>query len=213
MLTNSTTPTQAREPNGNAATSSQIVRAKLLRSYRAAADERDRGRDYGRRRAADAQLQRLAGELSPCGVGVQRRLPRPRAGHPVHRRLLDDLRADQGRGPVPLRLLFRGPHPRSTGRPPTTANTDLPAPAAPRARGRTRSPCADTPRRIPPLGDARYARALRKRRLVFDRFYACQHFEDARVVPDEHHRPCGVLPKGKRTRGHRIDSLDQVYIR
>lgn len=49
--------------------------------------------------------------------------------------------------------------------------------------------------------------------VVFDRFYAAQRYEQARVIPDEQQRPSGVLPKGKRTRGRRIGSLDQVYVR
>lgn len=48
---------------------------------------------------------------------------------------------------------------------------------------------------------------------VFDSFSAVQRFEDARVIPDQEHRPSGVLPKGKRIHGRRIDSLDQVYVR
>jgi hypothetical protein len=49
--------------------------------------------------------------------------------------------------------------------------------------------------------------------VVFDRFYAVQRFEDARVIPDDQHRRAAVLPKGKRTRRRRIGSLDQVYVR
>ncbi|HEX5308957.1 MAG TPA: hypothetical protein VFW38_07745 [Solirubrobacteraceae bacterium] len=49
--------------------------------------------------------------------------------------------------------------------------------------------------------------------VVFDRFYAVQRFEDARVIPDEQHHPSRVLPKGKRTRGRRVGSLDQLYVR
>ncbi len=48
---------------------------------------------------------------------------------------------------------------------------------------------------------------------VFDSFSAVQRYEDARVIPDEQHRPSGILPKGKRTRGRRIESPDQVYVR
>lgn len=49
--------------------------------------------------------------------------------------------------------------------------------------------------------------------VVFDQFYATRQYEDARVIPDTHGRLIGVLPKGARTRGRRLGSLDQVYIR
>lgn len=49
--------------------------------------------------------------------------------------------------------------------------------------------------------------------VVFDRFYAARRFDDARVIPDEQHRPSGLLPKGKRTHGLHLGSLDQVYVR
>jgi hypothetical protein len=49
--------------------------------------------------------------------------------------------------------------------------------------------------------------------VVFDRAYAAQRYDDARVVPDEHRRPSALLPKGKRTRGRRFASFDQVYVR
>jgi hypothetical protein len=49
--------------------------------------------------------------------------------------------------------------------------------------------------------------------VVFDRFYAAQRYDDARVIPDDEHRLSALLPKGKRTRGPRLGSLDQVYVR
>jgi hypothetical protein len=49
--------------------------------------------------------------------------------------------------------------------------------------------------------------------VVFDQFYRPQRYEQARVTPDAQHKPCHLLPKGRRTRGRRLGSLDQVYVR
>jgi hypothetical protein len=49
--------------------------------------------------------------------------------------------------------------------------------------------------------------------VVFDQFYDTQQYEDARVIPNEHARPIGLLPYGRRTHGRRLGSLDQVYVR
>lgn len=43
--------------------------------------------------------------------------------------------------------------------------------------------------------------------------YALKEYEGARVIPDERQLPACVLPKGKRTHGRRLTSLDQVYVR
>jgi hypothetical protein len=49
--------------------------------------------------------------------------------------------------------------------------------------------------------------------VVFDQFYRPQRYDQARVAPDEQHKPSHLLPKGRRTRGRRLESLDQVYVR
>ncbi len=49
--------------------------------------------------------------------------------------------------------------------------------------------------------------------VVFDQFYRPHPYEQARVTPDAQHNPSHLLPKGRRTRGRRLGSLDQVYVR
>jgi hypothetical protein len=49
--------------------------------------------------------------------------------------------------------------------------------------------------------------------VVFDQFYRPQRYEQARVIPDPQHKPSNLLPKGRRTRGRHLYSLDQVYVR
>ncbi len=52
---------------------------ELLREYRAAAHERDHGHDHAVRRAAGAQARGIGPNSTARCVGLQRRLPRPRA--------------------------------------------------------------------------------------------------------------------------------------
>jgi hypothetical protein len=47
---------------------------------------------------------------------------------------------------------------------------------------------------------------------VFDQFYRPQRHEQARVSPDPQHKPCHLLPKGRRTHGRRLGDLDQTYV-
>jgi hypothetical protein len=49
--------------------------------------------------------------------------------------------------------------------------------------------------------------------VVFDQFYRPQRYQQARVAPDPQHKPCHLLPKGRRTHGRRLGGLDQIYVR
>lgn len=189
------------------------AREQLLREYRAAAHERDHGHDHAARRAAGAQAREIGAQLSQLGVwvfnGDYHDLAQIIPFIEPYWMIYEQIKAA---GKYPYNADFEG---RIPGLEDALPREETPIYLLQGLRG-----LVEGHERLAQVLDDGYRRltelATRERFssvVVFDRFYAVQRFEDARVIPDEQRRPSGVLPKGKRTRGRRIGSLDQVYVR
>jgi hypothetical protein len=189
------------------------TREMLLREYRAAAHNRDHGQDLAGRRAAGAQAREIGAQLSQLGVWVftgdyhdlAQIIPFIEPYWTIYERL------------------------KAAGKYPYNADFESRIPGLEDALPREETPIyllqglrslVEGHERLAQVLDDGYRHltelATRERFwsvVVFDRFYAVHRYEDARVIPDEQHHPSGVLPKGKRTHGRRIGSLDQVYVR
>jgi hypothetical protein len=192
---------------------SPAAREELLREYRAAAHERDHGQDRARRRAASAQMRRIGGELSQLGVwvfnGDYHDLAQIIPFIELYWTIYEQIKAA---GKYPYNADFEG---RIPGLEDALPREETPIYLLQQLRG-----LVEGHERLAQVLDAGYRRltelATRERFssiVIFDRFYAAQRLEDARVIPDEQHRPSGVLPKGTRTHGLRVGSLDQLYVR
>lgn len=192
---------------------SPTTREELLRDYHAAAHERDHGQDHAQRRAAGAQARRIGGELSQLGVwvfnGDYDDLAQIIPFIEPYWTIFEQIKAA---GKYPYNSSFEG---RIPGLEDALPREETPIYLLQQLRG-----LVEGHERLAQVLDAGYRRltelATRERFssvVVFDQFYATQRFADARVIPDEQHRASGVLPKGKRTRGLRVGSLDQVYVR
>lgn len=208
---------QAREREGWAGEpdpqTSPAAREALLREYHAAAHERDHGQDHAQRRAAGAQVRRIGGELSQLGVwvfnGDYHDLAQIIPFIEPYWTIFEQIKAA---GKYPYNSSFEG---RIPGLADALPREETPIYLLQQLRG-----LVEGHERLARVLDAGFRRlselAARERFssvVVFDRFYATRRLHDARVIPDEQHRPSGVLPKGKRTHGLRVGPLDQVYVR
>jgi hypothetical protein len=191
----------------------QARREALVHEYHAAAHQRDRGRDHARRRAAAAEVRRTGARLTQLGVWVfngdyddlAQVIPFIESYWAVYEEI-------KAAGRYPYNADFEG---RIAGLEDSLPREETPIYLLQQLRG-----LVEGHERLAEVLDSGYRRltklASRERFagvVVFDRFYATRRLEDARVIPDEQRRPSGVLPKGKRTRGLRLGTFDQVYVR
>lgn len=192
---------------------SSATREELLRKYRAAARERDQGADRDRRRAAGAEVRRLGVELSQLGVwvfnGDYHDLAQIIPFIEPYWTIYEQIRAA---AKYPYNADFEG---RIPG-----LEDALPREETPIYLLQQLRTLVEGHERLAKILDAGYRRltelTTRERFasvVVFDQSYAAKEYDAARVIPDDEHRPSGVLPKGKRTRGLRVGSLGQVYVR
>jgi hypothetical protein len=191
----------------------EITREELLCGYRAAAHERDHGYDRAGRLAAGAKAREIGAQLSQLGVWVfnsdYRDLAQIIPFIESYWTIYEQLKAA---GQYPYDASFEG---RIPGLEDALPHEETPIYLLQGLRRLVEGHehlarvLADGYRRLTELATRERFSSV----IVFDRFYAVQGFKDARVIPDEQYRPSGVLPKGRHTRGRRIDSLDQVYVR
>jgi hypothetical protein len=191
----------------------EIAREELLREYRAVAHERDHGHDRAGRLAAGAKAREIGAKLSQLGVwvfnGDYRDLAQIIPFIEPYWTIYEQLKAA---GQYPYNASFEG---RIPGLEDALPREETPIYLLQELRRivegheRLAQVLADGYRRLIELA----TRELFSSVIVFDCFYTHQRFENARVIPDEQHRPSCVLPKGKRIFGRRIGSLDQAYVR
>ncbi len=208
---------QAREREGWASEpdpqTSPAAREELLREYRAACHERDRGADFDTRCIARSEVGWLNTQLRELGVwvfnGDRHDLAQIIPFIEPYWTIYEQIKAA---GKYPYNADFEG---RIPGLEDALPREETPIYLLQQLRG-----LVEGHERLAQVLDDGYRRltelAARERFssiVVFDRFYATQRLQDARVIPDEQHRPSCVLPKGKRTHGLRVGSLDQVYVR
>ncbi len=189
------------------------AREELLREYRAAAHERDHGHDRAARRAAGAQARAIGAQLSQLGVwvfnGDYHDLAQIIPFIEPYWTIYEQIKAA---GKYPYNADFEG---RILGLEDALPREETPIFLLQGLRRLVEGHellaqvLADGYRRLTELATRERFSSV----AVFDGFSAVQRFEDARVIPDEQHRPSGILPKGKRTHGRRIESPDQVYVR
>ena len=189
------------------------TREMLLREYRAAAHERDHGQDLAARRAAGAHAREIGAQLSQLGVwvfnGDYHDLAQIIPFIDCYWTIYEQIKTA---GKYPYNADFEG---RIPGLEDALPREETPIFLLQGLRRLVEGHdllaqvLADGHRRLTELATRERFSSV----AVFDSFSAVQRFEDARVIPDEQHRPSCVLPKGKRTHGRRIDSLDQVYVR
>jgi hypothetical protein len=189
------------------------TREELLRKYRAACRERDHGADFDTRCIARSEVGWLSAEFARLGVWVfngdfrdlAQIIPFIEAYWTIYEKI-------KAAGEYPYNSSFEG---RIPGLEDALPRAETPIYLLQQLRG-----LVEGHERLAKILDAGYRRltelTTRERFasvVVFDQFYAAKEYDDARVIPDDEHRPSGVLPKGKRTRGLRVGSLGQVYVR
>lgn len=189
------------------------TRAELLKKYGIAYREQKQGADFDERCIARSQVGWLSAQLRRLGVWIfngdfqdlAQIIPFIKAYWTVY----DELKAA---GKYPYNSCFEG---RIPGLEDALPREETPIYLLQQLRG-----LVEGHDRLAQILDAGYWRltelAAQQRFasvVVFDQFYAAKRYDDARVIPDEHQRPSGLLPKGKRTRGRRLRSLDQIYVR
>lgn len=189
------------------------TRDELLEKYRAACQERDRGVDFDACCIARSEVGWLSKELREVGVWVfnsdYRDLAQIIPFIEAYWRIYDELKVA---GKYPYNASFEG---RIPG-----LEDALPKEESPIYLLQQLRHLVEGHERLAQVLDTGYRQltelAARERFasvIVFDQFYDTQRYEDARVIPDEQHRPVALLPKGKRTHGRRLGSLDQLYVR
>lgn len=190
-----------------------VTRGELVAKYHAACHQRDRGADFDTRCIARSEVGWLTTQLRQLGVWVfngdyedlAQIIPFIEPYWTIYEQL-------KSAGQYPYNASFEG---RIPGLEDALPREETPIYLLQQLRGlvegheRLARVLGDGYRRLTELATRERFSSV----VVFDRFYAVQSYEEARVIPDEQHRPCGVLPKGKRTRGRRLDSFDQVYVR
>ncbi len=189
------------------------ARDELLHKYHAACHERDRGADFDTRCMARTEVGWLSTQLRELGVwvfnGDYHDLAQIIPFIEPYWTIYEQIKAA---GKYPYNADFEG---RIPGLEDALPREETPIYLLQGLRGLVEGHeqlaqiLVDGYRRLTELATRERFSSV----VVFDRFYAVQRFEDARVIPDREHRPSGVLPKGKRTRGRRIGSLDEVYVR
>jgi hypothetical protein len=206
-MTTTTNADKAADPQTCGAT-----REELLEKYRAACHERDRGADFDSRCIARSEVGWLSTELRRLGVwvfnGDYRDLAQIIPFIEAYWTIYEGLKAA---GKYPYNASFEG---RISGLEDAVPREESPIYLLQQLRG-----LVEGHERIAQTLDAGYRRltelATQERFasvIVFDQFYATQRYDDARVIPDEQQHPSALLAKGKRTRGRRLDSFDQVYV-
>ncbi|HEY3947367.1 MAG TPA: hypothetical protein VGL78_19230 [Solirubrobacteraceae bacterium] len=189
------------------------TRDELLGKYRAACRERDHGADFDTRCIARSEVEWLSAEFALLGVwvfnGDFRDLAQIIPFIEDYWTIYEEIKAT---GAYPYNSSFEG---RIPGLKDALPRKETPIYLLQQLRG-----LVEGHEHLAQILDAGYRRltelATQERFasvVVFDRAYAAQRYDDARVVPDEHRRPSALLPKGKRTRGRRLASFDQVYVR
>ncbi len=187
--------------------------AALLGDYRAAARERDHAGSVAVRRAAGMRVREIAGQLSRLGVWVfngdhhdlAQIIPFIDAYWTVYTEI-------KTAGGYPYNASFEG---RIPGLRDALPQEETPIYLLQQLRKLVEG--HDRLAEILSLGYRRLTELADRERfsevVIFDRFYAIRRLRDARVVPDDQHRPAAVLPKGSCTRGHRIGPFDQLCVR
>jgi len=185
----------------------------LLDDYHAARHEQQHGADLDARRAAHAELIRLGGEIAQHGIfvfnGDYHDLAQIIPFIEDYWTIYEELKAA---GKFPYDDRFTG---RISGIAGALPREETPICMLQRLRllveghGLLADVLEEGYVRLTELAaQERFAAVV-----VFDQFYRRWRYEQARVTPDPQHKPCYLLPKGRRTRGRRLGALDQVYVR
>jgi hypothetical protein len=185
----------------------------LLDDYHAAEFQRRRGADLDARRAAQADVIRLGSEIAKHGIFVF---------NGDYHDLGQIIPFIDGYWTVYEELKAAGKYPYNdsfTGRIPGLAGA-LPKEETPiyLLQGlRSLVEGHDLLATVLEEGYVRLTELAKQERfasvVVFDQFYRPQRYEQARVSPDPRHKPCHLLPKGRRTHGRRLGERDQTYVR
>ncbi len=206
-----------RQRDGSAGDANQptrsATRGELLEKYLAACRERDYGADFDTRCIARSEVEWLSAEFARLGVwvfnGDFHDLAQVIPFIEDYWTIYDEIKAT---GAYPYNSSFEG---RIPGLEDALPRTGTPIYLLQQLRG-----LVEGHEHLAQILDAGYWRltelATRERFasvVVFDKFYAAQRYDGARVISDERQRPSTLLPKGKRTRGRRLGSFDQVYVR
>jgi len=190
-----------------------VERGELLQKYGAAAHERDHDTNFNTRCIARSEVGWLSTELRRLGVwvfnGDYRDLAQIIPFIEAYWTIYEETKAA---GKYPYNSSFEG---RIPGLAEALPREETPIYLLQQLRGLVEG--HDHLAEILDAGYRRLTELTTQGRfvnvVVFDQFYAANQYDDARVIPDDVHRPSSLLPKGKRTHGRRLGSLDQVYVR
>jgi hypothetical protein len=186
---------------------------RLLRDYRAADQEQKHGADLALRRAAHSEVIRVGGEIARHGGwvfnGDYKDLAQIIPFIDAFWTIYEELKAA---GKYPYNDSFAG---RIPGLHNALPREETPIYLLQQLRGLVEG--NDLLATVLQDGYLRLTEITAQERfasvVVFDQFYRPQRYDEARVSPDPEQRPSHLLPKGRRTRGRRLDSFDQVYVR
>jgi hypothetical protein len=185
----------------------------LLDDYHAARHEQERGADLETRRAAHAEVIRLGSEIARHGIfvfnGDYHDLAQIIPFIDDYWTIYEELKAA---GKYPYNDNFNG---RIAGLVNALPREETPIYLLQRLRSLVEG--HDLLAHVLEEGYVRLTELPAQERfaaiVVFDQFYRPHRYEQARVTPDRQHKPCHLLPKGRRTRGRHLGELDQTYVR